>query len=525
MERKKLFVYDSTLRDGTQGEGISFSIDDKIKVVKTLDGLGVDYIEAGIPGSNPKDAELFSRLAGLNLKHAKIAAFGSTHKIGIRVEDDANIRAILQSGAPVATIFGKAWDLHVKEVFRAELEENLAIVDSTLRYLKKNGKEIVFDAEHFFDGYKNNRAYAMQVLETAAQAGADTLCLCDTNGASFPDEISEITAAVVHRFPDLKIGIHCHNDVGMAVGNTVMGVLAGAAQFQGTMNGFGERCGNANLCTIIPNLQLKRGYRCIPEENMKTLKSRARYIYELANIVPDERKPYVGNMAFAHKGGMHIDAVHKNPVTFEHVAPETVGNERRFLMSEMSGRSTVISSIHKVDDSIDRNSEETKEILDELKTLESEGYQFEGAESSFELLIRKKLGRYTSFFGLEQFKVFSIAPNPNNYSSSAMIKINVDGKSEITAAEGDGPVNALDKALRKALERFYPEIGKMRLIDFKVRVLDGKDATASRIRVLIESTDGEENWSTVGVSSDIIEASWKALVDSVEYMLERKRNG
>lgn len=523
MQNQKIFVYDSTLRDGTQGEGVSFSIDDKIKIVKALDSLGVDYIEAGNPGSNPKDMEFFRRTSRLALTHAKIASFGSTHRVGIRPEEDPNICALRSANTTVVTIFGKAWDLHVREVLHAELCENVEIIRSTLSYFSSLGKEVIFDAEHFYDGYKNNAEYAMQVLKTAATSGAQTLCLCDTNGAAFPDEIATITKHVCRSFPHLRIGIHCHNDAGMAVAGTVTGVLAGAVHFQGTMNGFGERCGNANLCTIIPNLQLKRGYCCIPPEKLETLKATSRLVYELANLVPDERKPYVGAMAFAHKGGMHIDAVHKNPVTFEHINPELVGNERRFLMSEMSGRSTVLSAIQKVDNTVTRDSEETKKILKELKRLENEGYQFEAAESSFELLIRKILGRYTPFFALEQFKVLSIAPNPINDACSATIKIVVDGKSELTAAEGTGPVNALDKALRKALERFYPEISNMRLIDFKVRVLDGKSATASRIRVLIESTDGEENWSTVGVSRDIVEASWLALVDSVEYMLQKTR--
>ena len=523
MQNQKIFVYDSTLRDGTQGEGVSFSIDDKIKVVRALDSLGLDYIEAGNPGSNPKDMEFFRRASRLKLTHAKLCAFGSTHRIGVRPEEDSNLQALLAAGTKAVTIFGKAWDLHVREVLHAQCSENLDIIRSTISFLKKRGKEVIFDAEHFYDGYKNNAEYAMQVLQTAAAAGADTLCLCDTNGAAFPDEISRMTEEVCRAFPDVRIGVHCHNDAGMGVAGTVTGVLAGATHFQGTMNGFGERCGNANLCTIIPNLQLKRGYCCIPSEKLEKLKATSRLIYELANLVPDERQPYVGSMAFAHKGGMHIDAVHKNPITFEHINPEQVGNERRFLMSEMSGRAAVLSSIQKVDKTISRDSAETAQVLAELKRLENEGYQFEAAESSFELLICKILGQYTPFFTLEQFKVLSIAPNPENEACSAIIKIMVDGKSELTAAEGIGPVNALDRALRKALERFYPEIGKMRLIDFKVRVLDGKSATASRIRVLIESTDGEENLSTVGVSRDILEASWLALVDSVEYMLQKTR--
>lgn len=520
---RQIAVYDSTLRDGTQGEGIAFSIDDKIKIVRQLDALGVAYIEAGNPGSNPKDMEFFQRVGQLRLQNAKIAAFGSTHKVGVDAGDDPNIRSLEAAGTDVVAIFGKAWDLHVAEVLRTDEATNLALIRESVDYFVQRGRAVVFDAEHFFDGYKHNPEYAMRVLGAAAEAGAAVLTLCDTNGAAFPDEVYDITKAVCGRFPGVTVGIHCHNDTGMAVANTMQAVLAGAAQVQGTFNGFGERCGNANLCTILPNLQLKRGHRCIPEQNMHLLRQTSRFIYELANLAPDERKPYVGGMAFAHKGGMHIDAVHKNPATFEHVDPAAVGNERRFLMSEMSGRSTVISAIKKVDPSIERDSPETEHILRKLKTLESEGYQFEGAESSFELLVRKELRRYIPYFRLEQFKVFSIAPNYNEYSSSAMIKIKVDGKEEITAAEGDGPINALDGALRKALVRFYPEINDMRLIDFKVRVLDGNNGTASKVRVLIESTDGQQNWSTVGVSTDIVDASWKALVDSVEYLLHSRR--
>lgn len=522
----KIDVYDTTLRDGTQGEGISFSLADKIKIVKLLDELGVSYIEAGIPASNPKDAELFACLAEIKLKHAKIAAFGSTHRIGVPVEQDSAVKALIDAGAPVVTIFGKAWDLHVKEVFHARLSENLDIIRETVCYVKSFGKEVIFDAEHFFDGYKQNREYALSSLNAAKSAGADIICLCDTNGAAFPDEISSIVAEVKAYLGGTKLAIHCHNDVGVAVSNTLLGVFAGAEQVQGTMNGFGERCGNANLCTIIPNLQLKRGYDLVPKESLKKLKSISRHIYELANIVPDERKPYVGGMAFAHKGGMHIDAVLKNPVTFEHISPENVGNERKLLMSEMSGRALVYDIIRKFEPDTKKDAPVISEILDEIKRLENEGYQFEGAESSFELMVLKKLGFYKPQFQLEQFQVIAAAPAKSQYTATAMIKICVGDTAEITAAEGEGPVNALDKALRKALYRFYPELKNTRLIDFKVRVLDGsKTGTAALTRVLMESTDGRTNWSTVGVSEDILEASWRALVDSVDYyMLDIKRN-
>ncbi len=517
---KKIEIYDTTLRDGTQGEGIAFSLTDKIKIVKLLDELGVSYIEAGIPASNPKDTELFHALSELTLKHAKIAAFGSTHRIGVKVEEDSAVRALLDANTPVVTIFGKAWDLHVTEVFHATLEENLDIIRETVSYLKSHGKEVFFDAEHFFDGYKENKDYALSVLHAAKTAGADSICLCDTNGATFPDEISRIVPEVKAFLGDIKIAIHCHNDVGLAVSNSLMAVFGGAEQVQGTVNGFGERCGNANLCTIIPNLQLKRGFDVVPKESLKKLKSISRHIYELANIVPDERKPYVGGMAFTHKGGMHIDAVLKNPATFEHISPEYVGNERRLLMSEMSGRALVYDIICKFAPDTEKDAPVISEILDEIKTLENEGYQFDGAEGSFELMVLKKLGYYKPQFQLEQFKVIATAPTASNYTATAMIKIQVDGATEITAAEGEGPVNALDKALRKALYRFYPELKNTRLIDFKVRVLDGsKSGTAALTRVLIESTDGTTSWSTLGVSEDVLEASWCALVDSVDYYL------
>jgi len=413
----------------------------------------------------------------------------------------------------------------VSEVFHASLEEIIKIIKDTVSYLRSHGKEVFFDAEHFFDGYKDNKEYAMRVLKAAKDAGASVLCLCDTNGATLPDKIFEITKDVVLDMKDTTVAIHCHNDIGVAVANTLMGVSAGARQVQGTINGFGERCGNGNLCTIIPNLQLKCGFSLIQAENLKKLKNVSRRIYELANIVPDERKPYVGNMAFTHKGGMHIDAVLKNPVTFEHINPEDVGNERRLLMSEISGRSMVYEIIKRIEPDISKDAEVITEILDDIKKLEKDGYQFEGAEGSFELMVLKKLGYYKPQFELEQFKVISIAPTMTK-TASAMIKISVDGNYEITAAEGDGPVNALDKALRKALYRFYPELKVSRLIDFKVRVLDGMSGTAALTRVLIESTDGNSNWNTVGVSEDIIEASWQALVDSIEYyLLDKKIKG
>jgi 2-isopropylmalate synthase len=381
------------LRDGAQAEGISFTVKDKLRIAGRLDSLGVDYIEAGNPGSNPKDMEFFNKIKEKPLSYAKLAAFGSTRKPGIKAEDDANVKALLAADTEVIAIFGKSWDFHVTEVINTTLDENLRMIYDSVSYMKSKGKEVIFDAEHFFDGYKANPKYAVRALEAAAEAGADWLVLCDTNGGAFPSEIGEIVKEMVSRFAPLSIGIHCHNDGGMAVANSIVAVEQGAVQVQGTINGYGERCGNANLCTIIPNLQLKYGLSCIPEENMTGLASMSRYISELANMAPNERDPYVGNCAFAHKGGMHIDAILKNPASFEHISPQTVGNERRILMSEVAGRSTVLTKIQKVAPWITKTSPETQKIIDELKRLEHEGYQFEGAESSFELLVRRALGK------------------------------------------------------------------------------------------------------------------------------------
>jgi len=515
---KKILIYDSTLRDGAQAQGISFSVEDKLKIVERLDRLGISYIEAGNPGSNPKDLEFFDRIGRVKLRHAKIIAFGSTRRVNVSVQEDANVKSLLKADTPAVAIFGKSWDFHVTDILKTTLDENLRMIFDTISFFKNKNKEVVFDAEHFFDGYKANPDYAMKTLTTAVEAGADCICLCDTNGGTFPNEIKDITARVVSEF-NVNVGIHCHNDTGMAVANSIMAVLAGAVQVQGTMNGFGERSGNANLCTIIPNLQLKAGYDCIPQENMADLTATARSISEIANVIHDERAPYVGKYAFAHKAGMHADAVTKNSIAYEHINPEVVGNERLFLMSEVAGRSAVLHLIKNIDSTITKDSPETKLILDKLKELEFEGYQYEGAESSFEIVIRKILGKYRPSFELGEFKVVVNEPSISGANSSAMIKINVDGQYEITADEGQGPVNALDKALRKALEKFYPQIAEMKLTDYKVRVLDSNSATAAKVRVLIESTDGKEVWTTIGVSTDIIEASWKALVDSIEYKL------
>lgn len=520
----KIVVYDSSLRDGAQAQGISFSVEDKIKIAERLDKLGIGYIEAGNPGSNPKDLEFFTRVGALKLNHAKIIAFGSTRKVGMAAEADNNVKSLLLANTEAVAIFGKSWDYHVTGILRTTLEENLDMIGDTIRFLKQQGKEVVFDAEHFFDGYQANPDYALQTLAVAAEAGADSISLCDTNGGTFPNEISAITRTVVNRF-SIPIGIHCHNDCGLAVANSMAAVQAGATMVQGTINGIGERCGNANLCSIIPNLQLKLGFDCIPPERMAHLTPTARFVSEIANITHNEKAPYVGNDAFAHKGGMHIDAVSKNPVSYEHINPDLVGNDRRILMSEVAGRSALLARINAIDPSLNKDSAETRKILDRLKALEHEGYQFETAESSFELVVRKLLGKYRPFFELKEYKVIIQEPAINGVNSSAVIKICVGDQEEITAAEGDGPVNALDNAVRKALERFYPAIKEIKLTDYKVRVLDSDRASAAKVRVLIESTDHKDNWTTTGVSTDIIDASWRALVDSIEYklVLEQER--
>ena len=515
---KKVAIFDSSLRDGAQAEGISFSVEDKLKVLELLDEHGVDYVEAGNPGSNPKDLEFFERARKIVLRHAKLAAFGSTRRRGIRVEDDANVQSMLLADTPVVVIFGKSWDFHVTEIIRTTLEENLAMIRDTLAFFKGQGKEVIYDAEHFFDGYKHNADYALKTLQAAVDGGADCLVLCDTNGGTFPSEVADIVKTVFARFK-VPVGIHAHNDCGMAVANSVIAVESGARHVQGTYIGYGERCGNANLSTIIANLGVKRGYECLRPGEFRHITRTARHMAAISNVALNERDPYVGNCAFAHKGGMHIDGVGKASQSFEHVDPEMVGNQRRFLVSEVSGRSMILERVREVDATITKDDAVTDRIVKRIKELEHEGYQFEGAEGTFELVIRKELGKYRSFFELEHFKIIGEQPANGEYSSSAIIKIKVDGKDEITAAEGDGPLHALDRALRKVLDGFYPELSNVHLIDFKVRVIDGQEATAAKVRVLLQSTDGDVVWTTVGVSTDIIEASWLALVDSIDYKL------
>lgn len=516
---KNIKIFDSTLRDGAQGEGISFSVSDKLKIVKALDNLGVTYIEAGNPGSNIKDLEFFEKLKSIKLETSKIVAFGSTRRKNISTQEDTNITSLLEAETPTIAIFGKSWDFHVTDIIKTSLNENLKMINDTITFFKEKGKEVIFDAEHFFDGYKSNPDYALKALASAVDAGADAIVLCDTNGGVFPQEIYEITQKVCELF-NVEVGIHCHNDCGMAVANSIMGVKAGAVHVQGTYIGFGERCGNANLSTIIPNLQLKMKLSCIPHKQVKNITSTARYISEISNLKLINGMPYVGNGAFAHKGGMHVDGVAKASHSFEHISPEIVGNKRRFLISEVSGKSTVLPLIKKVDSTISKNSPETQSIIDKLKELEHMGYQYEGAEASFELVIRKLLNKYVSPFKIDSFKTIgehSIIGG--NFTASSIIKVIVDKKEEITAEQGNGPVNALNKSLKKALEVFYPELKEVHLTDYKVRVLDAENATSAKVRVLIESTDGKKTWTTIGVSTDIIEASLLALKDSIEYKL------
>lgn len=516
---KKVFLFDSTLRDGSQAQGISFSVDDKLRITKKLDEIGIDYIEAGNPASNPKDMEFFRKVHNLELKNSKLCSFGSTRKPNIEVYEDDGLKSLLLADTEVVSIFGKAWDFQVIDIIKTSLEENLSMIEESISYLKSKNKEVIFDAEHFFDGYKENKAYAIQVITRAKNVGADFIVLCDTNGGTMSSEIQSIVTYLSQKCGFDNLGIHCHNDGGLAVANSLVAIECGAKQVQGTFNGIGERCGNANLSTIIGNLQLKMGYNCISKIALKNLKKTSRYLSEVSNINFDEYEPYVGAYAFAHKGGMHIDAIKKNTKSFEHISPEIIGNERKILMSEVSGRSTILTAINKIDSTINKNSKETKAIIDKLKELEHFGYQFEGAENSFELIIRKELGLFVPSFNLVEYKVIIDQPSNTDHSALAMIKLRVNGVLEVTAETGNGPVNALDKALRKALSVFYEPISRMYLKDYKVRVISGDKATSAKVRVVIESTDGISTWNTIGVSHDIIEASWKAMVDSVEYLL------
>jgi len=513
---------DTTLRDGSQGEGVTFSSEDKIKVAKALDDFGVHFIEGGWPGSNPKDIAFFKKIRRVSLKNAKITAFGSTRRTRKKPEEDENLKAIIETGATAVTLFGKSWELHVTDALKVTLHANLQMIEDSISYLRSKGLAVIYDAEHFFDGFRSNPAYALQTLVAAQKGGAQIIVLCDTNGGTLPQEIEPVMKEV-RRTVDLPLGIHAHNDSDCAVAVSVEAVRCGAVHVQGTINGYGERCGNANLCSIIPILQLKMGKECVPPENLKKLAELSRYVSELANMSHAANMPFVGESAFAHKGGIHVNAVMKNPKTYEHVDPELVGNTRRVLVSDLSGRSNVYykASEFGIDlNRLDDHSKKTVEILKKLKELEDSGYQFEGAEGSFEILMKKLIKQFNEYFSLKGFRVITEKRGPHQeVLSEATIKVTVEGENELTASEGVGPVNALDRALRKALLRFYPTLGEMKLVDYKVRVLETDRATEASVRVLIQSSDGTETWGTVGVSQNLMEASWLALVDSISYKL------
>ncbi|MEH2076024.1 MAG: citramalate synthase [Nostoc sp.] len=542
----QLWLYDTTLRDGTQREGLSVSIEDKLRIAKRLDQLGVPFIEGGWPGANPKDVQFFWQLQEDPLKQAEIVAFCSTRRPNSTAATEPMLQDILAAGTRWVTIFGKSWDLHVTTSLKTTLEENLAMIRDTIEYLRSQGRRIIYDAEHWFDGYKHNPDYALQTLEAAIASGAEWLVLCDTNGGTLPHEVSQIVQDVVTvtgelgtgdwglgarkdssqspipnpQSPIPQIGIHTHNDSEMAVANAIAAVMAGAKMVQGTINGYGERCGNANLCSLIPNLQLKLGYSCITEDQLTQLTEASRFVSEVVNLAPDEHAPFVGLSAFAHKGGIHVSAVERNPLTYEHIQPEQVGNHRRIVISEQSGLSNVLAKARSFGINLDELKAEAKQILQRLKDLESEGFQFEAAEASFALLMHEALGDRQKFFEVKGFQVHcDLIEGKETSNALATVKIAVDGKNILEAAEGNGPVAALDAALRKALVNFYPQIATFDLTDYKVRILNGHTGTAAKTRVLVESGNGRQRWTTVGVSTNILEASYQAVVEGLEYGL------
>jgi 2-isopropylmalate synthase len=541
---KKIDIYDTTLRDGCQSEDVALTLGDKLRITERLDDFGVRYIEGGWPGSNPRDEAFFHEAAKLRLKNARLAAFGSTCHAGTRASQDKNIAKLVQAKTPVVTIFGKSWDLHVRDDLRIANDANLEIIHDSVRYLKRRVEEVIFDAEHFFDGFFGNREYALSCVRAAADAGADVLCLCDTNGGRLPHEIAEGIKAVRAMVPT-AIGIHCHNDSELAVANSLTAVREGAVHVQGTINGFGERCGNANLCSIIASLQLKMGYHVVGAANLRRLQEISQFVYELANLEPDKRQAFVGISAFAHKGGVHVAAVQRNRLTYEHIDPTLVGNRQRVLVSDLSGKANVLYKAREYGVDLESSDPNVRRIVQELKQLEHEGFQFEGAEASFELLMSRLLQAWQRPFELIQFRVvdekgymrlvfnngdFQIRTDERTEHDPASAWATVmlagpKGEIEHTAAEGNGPVNALDTALRRALARFFPEIHNVHLLDYKVRVLGGPKGSAASVRVLIESGDDTERWGTVGVSHNVIEASWQALVDSFEYRLYRAQRG
>jgi len=519
---KKIHLYDTTLRDGCQSEDVSLTIDDKLTIAARLDEFGFDYIEGGWPGSNERDAAFFIEVKKLKLRHAKIAAFGSTRRANLKASQDRNLELILRAGTPVATVVGKTWDLHVRQALRITNEQNFEVIHDTIAFLKKRVDEVILDAEHFFDGFAATPDFALKCLSAAADAGVDLICLCDTNGGRLPFEIEDGVKAA-RATVSCPIGVHCHNDSEVAVANTIAGVRAGAVQIQGTINGLGERCGNANLISTIANLQLKMGYQCVSPAKLKSLRELSTLVFELANITPMPRQPYVGRSAFAHKGGLHVSAIQRDSRTYEHIDPALVGNDRRVLLSELAGQSNIVYKAREFGLDIDPKDEKIGNLLAELKRLEGQGYVFDGADASFELVMLRGLGLEREHFRLVSFRAFDDKWDEDQepFSEAIVVIDGPDGRRSRSSAIGNGPVNALDSALRKSLVPYYPSLGAMQLTDYKVRVLDNGAGTGARVRVLIESTDGKRRWGTVGVSNNVIEASWQALVDSVEYKLHR----
>ena len=514
----RVLIYDTTLRDGSQAEGISFTVSDKVKIARKLDEAGIDYIEGGWPGSNPKDRDFFDLMKKEPLKHARLTAFSSTRRKGMAAANDPNYKDLIAAATPVVCIFGKTWDMHVTDVLKTTLDDNLEIIGDSVAFLKKKKKEVVYDAEHFFDGYKSNPEYALLTLKAAAEAGADILVLCDTNGGSLPEEVAGIIAEVRDNI-DAPLGIHTHNDMDLAVANALAAIDAGCVQVQGTFNGFGERCGNADLSTIIAILASKLECKTIPEGRLKSLRDTAYYISEVANLPLADNHPFVGHSAFAHKAGVHIDAILKNPRAYEHIDPALFGNHRRFITSELAGKMPFVMKAEQMSLQIDKKSDAAKEMLKALQQKELAGYQFEGADASFELFMKKFLKKYKPFFTLEGFRVHTEKRADGQARAEATLHIEVKGQRRFSSADNVGPVGALDQALRNALTPFYPALNDMRLTDYKVRVLDTKEGTAAKVRVMIESQDEHDAWTTVGVHENIIEASWEALVDSIEYKL------
>ncbi|MDI7274382.1 MAG: citramalate synthase [Anaerolineae bacterium] len=518
---RRVEILDTTLRDGAQAEGISFSLEDKLRIAQRLDALGIRYIEGGWPGSNPKDARFFERAKALPLRHATIVAFGSTRRAGVAAAEDPNLATLLAAETPVVTLFGKSWELHVDRVLGATPGENLEMIAESVSYLRAAGRRVIYDAEHFFDGYAANADYALETLRAALAAGAECLVLCDTNGGTLPGALAAAVSRVRATFPDVPLGIHAHNDAGLAVANTLAAVEAGAIHVQGTFNGYGERCGNADLCSVIPNLQLKMGLAVLAPEQLASLSEAAHFVSEVANLRPDPHAPYVGRSAFAHKGGVHVSAVLKAAESYQHIEPGLVGNERRVLVSELSGKGSILHKAAELCPELETATERAREVLNEVKELEARGYQFEGAEGSFELLLRRAQPDYEPPFELLDFLVLVEKRRGASIIAEATVKARVGDEVIHTAAVGNGPVNALDRAIRKAILPFYPELDRVQLVDYKVRILDEEAATAAQTRVLIEASDGRRNWNTVGSSTNIIEASFHALVDSLELPLAR----